>query len=751
MLAKKQLKFENLPGIEQRWRAPSVNAADDITAARVDPLGGGWLFDRGIEPWWDPGTTFTPGLDQDLIKSLFVEKVDSLFVWAKQNTEQVYYIVESGGKLYYWWGNKGSSSVASFYRDLVILQEGRHIPKLNEPGTQYIPYGNRLLIINGYDKPLWFYGRERVRNFGFTLPTPSPEPLAIEPGYLDGTAYLGNNVAAPTFGGKSTVGLGYSDDEDPNNFDYKMTFISDTGSESPLSSASGITWQTLADVATQKKFGVVIKHLPVGPVENGVVARRLYRTKNQRTDTTAGAGDATYYLVNQINDNTSEFYVDVIPDGQLLDTAPSIADTTTIQTGYAFGATWNSSIWLAGGSQNPTRIIYSKQGLPEQFGAFDYFDVGNTAGGAITGLSAYYNNLIVFRQRAIDIIRIGNGGSYQVSQLTPEIGTTAINTAKLVPGVGLMFLSYDGIYVVGGGLDGGASIAVQKVSAQLAKEIPKINVAALPRATAVYSSKEREYWVHYTQNSSSYNNRGIVYHLDTAAWSLRHSPTESASYLWGFTALAADPSGNIIIGTFPYWTSDPFAQQPAPVGYLVGLHVWSGKYGFGKTLTLTSVTQSSYEYTVADVLKPSCKWESDWIDFGDNSLKYRVLNVEVDVLAYGDTTMTLVWQQDYSYSPNNAGNQKMAKTEQLFTVKEDPVLGPDNGASKNYFTVGESQLQEPRIIRLRWDVSTGLVDFFKWSVLSSSTFHVLGATINYTDVDQLPLNQRINIGRGQPQ
>lgn len=749
-LSRKKITFENLAGIEQRWKSPTMNAADDITHARVDPLGGGWLFDRGIEPWWDPGTTFTPGLNTSLINALFVNKVDALFVWSKQNTEQIYYIVESGGKLYYWWGNKGTLAVADFYKDWVLLQEGRHIPKLNEPGTQFIPYANRLLIINGYDKPLLFYGREKIRDFGFTLPTPSPEPLDIQPKYLDGTDDLNVGVAAPHFEPKSSIGLGYSSNEEFNNFDWKMTFITDTGSESPLSSATGISWET-DGTDTRKKFGVVIKHLPLGPSNGGIVARRLYRTKNQKVDTSAGANDSTYYLVNQINDNTTEFYVDIIPDGQLVDTAPSISDSATIQTGYSFGATWNGSIWLAGGSQNPTKIIYSKQGLPEQFGAFDYFDVGNTAGGAITGLAAFYNNLIVFRQRSIDIVRVGNGGMYQVSQLTPEIGTTAVNTAKLVPGVGLMFLGYDGIYAIGGGLDGGSSITISKVSPGLAKEIPLINRAALPRATAVYSAKEREYWIHYIPNGFTYNCRGIVYHIDNGQWSLRHAQTSGDEYLWAFTALASDPVGNIIIGTQPHWTADPFIVENDPVGYLVGLHVWSGNDGWGKSLTLTSITNDSYEYTTALVAKPMCYFESDWIDFDDNSIKHRVFYIELDILAYGDNLLNLEWRQDYSYVTNSAGGQKMAKSEKVFTTGEDPVLGPNNGASKNYFTVGVSPLQEPRVIRLRWDVNTGLVDHFKYAVYSTSAFHVLGIDIHYSDTEQMPLNQRINLQQGQPQ
>ena len=530
-----------------------------------------------------------------------------------------------------------------------------------------------------------------------------------------------------------------------------VTQTTTTGSESPLSSPTGISWQTESDAATKQKFGVVIKNLPSGPSNNGIVARRLYRTKNQRVDTVAGAADSVYYLVNQINDNVTEFYIDIIPDGQLVDSAPSIADTSTIQSGYAFGATWNSSVWLGGGSQNPTKIIYSKQGLPEQFGAFDYFDIGNTAGGAITGIAPYYNNLLIFRQRAIDIIRIGNGGQYQVSQLNPEIGTTAVNTIKLVPGIGLMFMGYDGIYAITGGLDGGSTITVQRVSAGLAKEIPLISRAALPRATAVYSSKEREWWCHYIPNGSTYNSRGIVYHIDNGQWSLRHSISDSDSYLWAFTALASDPVGNIVIGTQPYWTSNPFALEPAPKGYLVGLHVWSGSPTWGKELELTAINQSTYVYTTTDIPKPLCRWQSDWFDFGDNSIKYRVYNVELEIIGYGDTQLNLTWQNDYSFTTYDAGNQKMAKTEKLFTVNEDPVVGADNGQSKNYFAAGTQAIQEPRRMRLRWDVNTQLVDTFKFTVSSDTTFHVLGVDVNFEAVPMIPLNQRINTQRGQPQ
>jgi hypothetical protein len=742
-LANQSLNFRTASGIEQRYKSPTENIAEDINGSRQDPIGLGWLFDRGIEPWWAPASTWTPGLDQAKITALFGSRVDSIFVWAKQNTEQVYVLVESGGYLYYWLGNKGGIGVGNFYNDLVTIQTGRHIPKINEPGTQYIPYGNRLLIINGYDKPIWFYGRNRFRDFGFTLQTPAPEVLDIEPDYLTGTYQLQQGIAAPNFPQNSRIGIGDSTKAKFNNVSYKLTYITDSGSESPLSSLASVSWETIQ--GAEAKFGVMLKNLPLGG--DGVVARRIYRTKNQKTPEDSGAADSTYYFVNQVNDNATRLFIDVVADTSLVDTAPSITDTSVISNGYAYGASWNGSLWMAGGSSNPTKIIYSKQGLPEQFGAFDYFDIGNTAGGAITGITPYYNNLIVFRQRAIDVVRVGNGGMYQISQITPEIGTTATNTAKLVPGVGLMFLSYDGLYVVDGGLDGGATVSVSKLTAGLSKETERINKAALPRACAVYSSKEREYWVHYTEQGHTYSSRGMVYHIDTGMFSLRHAIDDENDWLWAFSALAVDPTGNIIIGTQPYWLNGIFSNTSE--GYLVGLHVWSGTNSWGKKFSYVSVGQTTYTYAVTDVALPTLQYETNWLDFGDNSMKHRVFNVECELISFGNVPLDLLWAVDSKWNFFSAGQQLQAQPEYVQTTAEDAVFGPNTGISKNYFTIGTSHLQEPKIIRIRWDVNTQLCTSFKFRLTQQGTpFHVLSWHVNYSTSDQLSLNQRAGTRKG---
>jgi hypothetical protein len=358
--------------------------------------------------------------------------------------------------------------------------------------------------------------------------------------------------------------------------------------------------------------------------------------------------------------------------------------------------------------------------------------------------------LIVFRQRSIDVIRVGNGGMYQVSQLTPEIGTTATNTIKLGPGVGLMFLSYDGIYAVGGGLDGGATVSVQKMSAGLTKETARINKTYLPRATATYSAKEREYWVHYTPVGRTYNTRGIVYHTEGGVWSFRRDLNAETDWKFGFTALATDASGNILIGTQPRWTGTAWTQ--GSVGYLSGLHVWSGSTSWGKALTAAAATQASKVWNTSTVSLPRNRYESGWFDFGDAAVKHRVYSIEADVIAFGDIDLELTWSQDMSSVVKSAGNQKEAKSETLNTTLADPMLGPLTSPSKSTFIVGTSALQEPRMIRLRWDVNTGLVETFRFRLENIGVpFHLLSYDVNFDSRAQQALNQRVNLAKGQPQ
>ena len=746
------VKFSNAPDIDQNWK-DSSGGAEDIRNFRVDPYGLGWLCDRGIEPWWRAPNPYN---GQDAIgfpKYWLGSKIDSFYIWNKQNTEQTYYLIEQGGYLYYALGNKGGLPLGNIEDDIYIIDSFRHIPKVNEIGTQYIPFGNKLLIINGVDKPIWFYGGTKTRDFGFTIPTPEVSVVDIKPSYLDPATsqQLEQNTASPNFGASSTLGLGDTENGDFNHYSYRMSFILDTGAESPLGAVGSQSWTIGSATQEQVKFGIYISDFPTG-IE-GTVARKLYRTKNQRQSYDNNARDQLFYECLTIRDNSTTELVDVIPDTALVLEAPALTDSDIISTTYITGEAWDSRMWLAGGGSHPTRIIYSDNGIPEQFGQFSYFDVGNTTGGHITGLYAYYNNLLVFRERAIDIIRSNGSGGYTISNLSSNVGTKAVNTIKLVPDVGVVFLSRDGFFVLQGGLDGGSTIQIRNLTDKINKEIQKINDAAIAKSFAVYSHKEKEYWCHFPRRGREEPVRGIVLHQKTGQISFRGTNDNTQEYLWQFTCGDTDAAGNIIFGTNPTWLLGAVPADPTTIGakgYLVNLQVWSAAPYWGQEWTLNSADQNGYNYSTTNHT-PTINniWESNWFDFGNASVKHRAFSVECEMVTYGDNPINLDWGYDYDSTWYEAGSQKISKPEVLYTTKEDPVFNNDPTLTKNPFTIGTSQVKSPRKVVIRWDINTGLVDAMRFRLRSGNTYHLLGYSITYDTRDQKPLNQRTSTA-GQP-
>jgi hypothetical protein len=761
----KSTNFVTAQGLDQDWKG-QYGYADEIVNFRVDPNGLGWVCDRGIESWWKFPPNFTFIADGNTVAEILGFPVDALYIWEKSSTGQVYHFVEQHGTLYYWWGNKGQGSSypnSGYYLfDRIVIDRNRHIPKLGDIGTQFIPYGNRLLIINGYDKPIWFSGNEDWRDFSFTLPTPNIRPSPIQPSYMN--AKPDGGTAFPNFVESDILGLGTIDGF-RNQYQYKLTYLTSDGAESPLSSTNVIDWTINPEIAEEEvKFGVVCD-MPQGPKH--AVARRIYRTKNMKTTGLSGAANAEIFFIREIEENSSRFFIDTIGDGSLVVKGPAETDSSRINTTYKTGATWNNRIWLGGGDSTPTRIIYSNAGIPEQFASTSYFDLGNTQGGHITSLTAYYNNLLVFRRNAIEIIRF-NGTGFTLSTLSSNIGTLATNAIVNVPGLGVTFLNEDGVWLVSGGLDGGSQVSINKISSGIDTEIGRINKSALPSAVAAFSMKERELWIHYASDSNPIPNRGIVLHTDMegAQFSQRYAIDLAEDDGFRFTQICTDPEGNFILGTAPLWALDGYASGSplavGSVGYLAGpLVVWTGWNYWGQVLTCTTADNfEDYRYTTSvRGSKPISRWESNWIDFGDNSIKYRVFSVEVELLSYGDNPLELYYSTDYDKVYNLSSGQKQTLSERAFTGKEDPVFGAANPAiSKNFFTVGSSSTQNGRIIRLRFDVNTSLINQFKFRLqttsatdasVSQTPFHLLSFHINYDLRDQMALNQATNLQKGQ--
>jgi hypothetical protein len=530
------------------------------------------------------------------------------------------------------------------------------------------------------------------------------------------------------------LGLGDPAKGSINSYSYRQTYITDTGSESPVSDPANVSWTILTDVtapgasdaerirnanANARKYGVMLQGLEPGP--DGTVARRIYRTKNKK-DGLTGAGDV-YYFVCQIDDNTTRQYLDCIPDNQLVNAAPTFEDSVTISNGYKYGAAWNGAMWLAGGDTTPTQLIHSAQGLPEQFPAFNYFDVGVRDGGHISALFPYYDVLLVFREKAIDAVFTNAAGDgFTCTTVNQSIGTIATNTIRLIPGVGVMFLNLDGVYLITGGMRGGASIQVSKVSAWFEKELSRVSKNSLCRATAVYSDREKEWWCHYPVDGQTENTRGVVYAPAVNEFTLRSaSYPESPVNDWRFTQLAADRSGYIIIGTQPSQTSNNLYPG-------MGLQVWSARQNSGDAMPYT-IFQNVATVLYTGAAAPVGVWQSGWEDFGDDTIKKRVLTVDIETITEGNNEVELFWASDYSSEFVSAGTVAPKIGDYLNGIGPAQDATLTSGANTAVWDV--AKWQEHKVTRMRWDVNTGLISHFSFRLESANKHTLLKYKIMY--------------------
>jgi hypothetical protein len=720
---------------DQSWQAPD-NAASEIINMRLDDSGFGWVNDRGFEP-------MIPKNTHSALINNTVDDYSRTFVWERHRSSELYVISKRGSELSYEVANN-SGLTPTNWKPLHRIGYNRTVAKIDDPDEQYIPFGRLCIIINGKDPMLKFFGRDRVEPFGFTQLTPRPQVLGPDPEYFKGTCTLAtpvstypynanDSIGGISFGPGSASGLGNKTDDSTSTYRYKVSFITDTGSESPLSDYEQVSWFNVNDGLT---YAVFFQLLPIGPP--GTVARRIYRTKNMGTLRGDLVND-TYYFVDQIDDNISKNYYDTKGDQVLVVEAPAQTASDVINNALKYGASWDGRVWLAGGAGTETKIIYSRQGLPEQFPTFSYFDVGNRKGGAITGLIPYYDNLLIFRETSIEVIR-SSGSGYICTTLNSNIGTTATNTITVVQGEGVFFLSYDGVYAFKGGVLGGSQLSVVRISDTIQIELNRISRGALAKASASYSFKEKEWWVIYPVDGETENSRGCVYHVQAGGWSFRNANGINDN-LFQFNDITTLPSGNFLFS--PRRRIQP--NVPIFGEALIdpsGLVVWSGKRSGGDILQYSlnqvpTITSTSIKGPLLST------WQSAWFDFGDDSPIKRILSVEVEILTKGHNEIELLSATDYRDDNVISGSRPTVVATIYGTPNEDSLYTPATGSfDKSPAIIGTSRWGEQKPARLRWDVNTGLVSWYRFTLRSTNLFQVVAFNIKYTISDNATPNIR---------
>ena len=299
----------------------SPNTAQLIENFTYDPQTKGWTTGIGFEPFFhtDPDNgPFTAANQMN-------KPVDSIYVFQKHGSKQQNILFECNGKLMLLQPWRDTSTTQR-----VILDSSRTIPTPNAVRTSYEPYGKYCVITNGIDEPVKFRADGRLYPLGWAEAPGDPTVSAVRvpPAAGDITAleasddYIGsgNNIYQgddPTF-----EGITSTSDTDTVEYIYRVSFVNENGSESPLSNDSNkFTYQgasvTRNGNSGVPKVGAVIE-IPTGPV--GTVARRLYRTQSD-------GNRSLFYFVEEIKNNHDVFYTDFKSDKSLGSQAPNRTDS----------------------------------------------------------------------------------------------------------------------------------------------------------------------------------------------------------------------------------------------------------------------------------------------------------------------------------------------------------------------------------------------------------------------------------------
>jgi hypothetical protein len=145
-------------------------------------------------------------------------------------------------------------------------------------------------------------------------------------------------------------------------YSYKVVYVSKYGQLSNAGPAS-------VPITAASHASIELTRIPVSP-DTQVTTRRIYRT--------VGNGSVWLYL-DQILDNTSTTYSDIVADGSLSnETAPQAgdySDDNSVPPRCGIVYAWKKTVLMAGDPQNPYTLYYSDDSEPESFPLINALDM----------------------------------------------------------------------------------------------------------------------------------------------------------------------------------------------------------------------------------------------------------------------------------------------------------------------------------------------------------------------------------------
>lgn len=702
MQVQRKQEFTPIKGVDVREPQPN-GASSQLINASYNAEIQSWSNDIGYEKYFPGRTDFTP---------FPTTPVNSLYNFERHNGAQQWLMFESGGTLYHVKGNNNGS--------LVSMKTGRTVPAPGEPGSWFNVFSRYCVITNGLDSPLKYRGYSQLHQLGWDRKPNPPTPVALAADPTANSSRLQSQPATATistvlsplrptsFDSEDTQGLGDATANAVNKYYWKVSLVNENGSESPISSSSSaLKWTTGAD---EYAMVVMLRDLPTGP--KGTVGRIVYRTKNLG----ASSSDAgNFYFVTYIENNTQTNFFDEKSDDELGALAPNDGDSITFPAPQCkFSATFKGCLFVDGGQADGTKLFYSQALQLDTYKASSILDLGTRKGGNITGLYTYYNQLIIFRDSAIDLVRGDASNGFEVIPFEQGIGTKSPHTITFVPGLGVLFLGNDGVYAITGGLDGGSTLSIANISGGIGTLLEKRSTDVLGQACAVFSPKLKEWQCYFPAFGKDNKIMGIVYHVEGGYWSQRS----------GFQvgAVTTDFDGNVIFG-----------NQTGQVGTLVdeqqnewGLFVVSRRHACGTVWDSVTGPQGEPEMELKDNTPCMFSWRSQWHDFGYPAMKKFVKYVYVYAASRGSNKVSLAYFKNHSWEKE--------------TVHPDTEWQWDDEKNQPYYSnlidinaavLGTSRWQDKVITPIRFDISNKAVTDFAFELKTQEPVEFIGYSVEY--------------------
>lgn len=611
-------------GMNDQWVAP-LGAADFVRNLRVD--------DAGL--WTRSG-----GLVR-LAETAGCGKVTSLGWFSQHDGARQWLVYEATGassSTYDWTAWNGAT--------LLTLQASRSAVGAVDMPTQYLTAGNWLYAVNGRDAPLRWDGHEVVR-VGFDVGPRAPVLEVIDAVDL-WPADVNNYASGQNSAHQRGVGPYVTTGSSPWKYVYAFAWLNDLGMQSPLSGRSAITGTN----DTDGKLFVRVSLPGAPPQARGWV---LYRSENIVDITLVDEQNVHLYAHSAGEFAFQAALLDGTPDNELgsrLDPTPLLG----IPPRARLAAVFRNQMYLA----SSDRLYRSLPLRLEEFPEDHVMRVGNRDSGEITALYATRNALLVFKRRAIYMVREGGDGVV-LQTLTETSGCASPSGVVEVPGLGVMFLDEDGPKLLAGSPDEAGELAVvQPMPGVRRLWRRRVNTSALVAAVSVLNWADREAWFQVPADGSDQPSLGFVYHVTTGAWSVREG------YPAASMVATRDHRNLVMVGS--YGTGDQ-----------------SGVWVYSQASSTAAGT----------ALSPL--WRSAWISLNDPTLTYIPRSLQGYVLA---NARALTLQHRSNRSPVNQLSTAMSAT-----AKDTETTSPGVWGTALWSTTETWADLGP--VPVRWDVQLG--------------------------------------------